>query len=97
MPADAPLSMTFNDAVLYAAKLDAHGHDDWRLPTNAELNVLFNNRAAIGGFNINGSYPAGWYWSGTQDFKWYAWDQRFSDGRQVPNHEFSHSSVRCVR
>ena len=62
-PADASLTMKFNEAQEYAAKLDAHGHKDWRVPTKAELNVLFNNRAAIGGFNVTGSYPAGWYWS----------------------------------
>ena len=33
------------------------------MPTKEELNVLFNNRAEIGGFNETGSDPAGWYWS----------------------------------
>ena len=62
-PADAPLTRmfnkarTFNKAQKYAAKLNAHGHKDWRVPTKAELNVLFNNRAAIGGFNSTGSPP----------------------------------------
>ena len=36
-PADASLMMTFNEATEYAAKLDAHGHKDWRVPTKAEL------------------------------------------------------------
>jgi hypothetical protein len=59
-PADAPLS-TFNKAKEYAAKLVAHGHQDWRVPTKNELNVLFHNHAVIGGFSVTGSYPAGWY------------------------------------
>jgi hypothetical protein len=59
-PADAPLTMTFNDASDYAKKLDAHGHQDWRVPNQDELDVLFNNRAAIGGFDVSGSDPAGW-------------------------------------
>ena len=96
-PADAPLTMTFNDAVSYAKKLDAHGHRDWRLPSKAELKVLFNNRAAIGGFNVSGSSPAGWYRSGTQVNKWFAWGQRFSDGCQLDYLKDVHSSVRCVR
>jgi hypothetical protein len=49
-PTDASLTMKFNEAQEYATKLDAHGHKDWRVPTKAELNVLFNNRAAIGGY-----------------------------------------------
>jgi len=65
-PADATLTYTFNQAQKYAAKLDAHGHQDWRMPSKSELNVLFNNRAAIGGFDVSGSDPAGWYWSSSQ-------------------------------
>jgi len=96
-PADASLTMTFNDAQKYAAQLDAHGHKDWHVPTKAELNVLFNNRAAIGGFNVTGSYPAGWYWSASSSTGWHAWDQRFSDGGQDYVTKDDHSAIRCVR
>ena len=97
-PADAPLTYTFNQAQKYAEQLDAYGHKDWRAPTKAELNVLFKNRAAIGGFNISGSNPAGWYWSSSQyNFSLVAWDQRFSDGTQNTNYKGSDSSLRCVR
>ena len=54
VPADASISMDFNEAAKYAAKLDAHGHEDWRVPTKAELDVLFQNRekgALKGTFN----------------------------------------------
>ena len=96
-PADASLTMTFNDAQKYAAKLDANGHKDWHVPTKAELNVLFNNRAAIGGFDVTGSGPAGWYWSASPHDGWGAWGQRFSDGCQFNGYKDSHSAVRCVR
>jgi len=96
-PADASLTMTFNEAKEYAAKLDAHSHHDWHVPTKNELNVLFNNRAAIGGFDVTGSYPAGWYWSASPHFIWHAWGQRFSDGSQLDHLKGSHSAVRCVR
>ncbi len=96
-PTDASLTMKFNEAQEYATKLDAHGHKDWHVPTKAELNVLFNNRAAIGGFNVTGSYPAGWYWSASPYDGWNAWGQRFSDGFQNYSLKGSHSAVRCVR
>jgi hypothetical protein len=83
-PADASMTMEFNQAKGYAQGLNtqkAYGHDDWRVPTSAELNVLFNNRAAIGGFDMSGSYPAGWYWSATQYSRWYAFSQCFSLAR----------------
>jgi hypothetical protein len=67
-PGDAPLACTFNQARKYAKKLDAHGHKDWRVPTRNELIDLFENRAAIGGFNISGVGPASWYWSSSQIF-----------------------------
>jgi hypothetical protein len=97
-PADASLTMTFNDAQKYAATLDAHGHKDWRVPTKAELNVLFNNRAAIGGFDEPGSFPAGWYWSSLQSgYYGLAWAQRYSDGYQYDILKSFDSSLRCVR
>jgi hypothetical protein len=97
MPADAPLTMTFNQAKRYAARRVSHGHGDWRLPTDAELDVPFNYRAAIGGFNVSGSNPVGWYCSATPVDKWLAWRQRFSDGYQHGNSKGNHSSVRLVR
>ncbi len=78
--ADALSPMTWSQARDYAATLNAYGHNDWRLPTRAELTLLFNSRAAIGGFNAHGS-PAAWafWWSadeqpGSPDR---AWAQRF--------------------
>ncbi len=96
-PADVPLTMMSNEAIAYAEELAAHGHQDWRVPTNAELNVLFNNRAAIGGFDLTSSGPAGWYWSAPEGSTWSTWAQRFSDG--YPRHDYKggHASLRCVR
>jgi hypothetical protein len=96
-PADAPLTMRWKAAIDYAAKLDAHGHNDWRVPTKSELNVLFNNRAAIGGFDESGSHPAGWYWSSSQYLNNTVWDQRFSDGYQEQSFKDYYPSLRCVR
>src|SRR5260370_42302873 len=90
-PSEARLTMTFNEAKEYAARLDAHGHHDWRVPTKGELNVLFRNRAAIGGFDESGSNPAGWYWSSTQDDDLSVWAQRFRGGEQGGLEEGSRS------
>jgi hypothetical protein len=97
-PQDAPLTCTFNEAGKYAATLDAHGRSDWRVPSKAELNVMFGNRAAIGGLDTIGSTPAGWYWSSSRDSNAGAWAQRVSDGYQHYNFfENLPSSLRCVR
>ena len=47
-PADAPLAYAFNRAQKHAARLAAHGQQDWRVPSKSELNVLFQGRTAIG-------------------------------------------------
>jgi hypothetical protein len=103
MPADAGLTMTFNEAAKYAKKLNAAkalGHDDWRVPTKAELNTLFENRekgALNGTFNATG-IPAGYYWSGTPINGVVAYGQLFSDGLQISNiPRNGHLAVRCVR
>jgi hypothetical protein len=47
------LDAVMPDGTIYA--------DDWRVPSKNGLNVLFNNRAAIGGFDISGTVTVGWY------------------------------------
>ena len=96
-PGDAPRAYNWDSGSRYCADLQAHGHHDWRVPTKDELNVLFQNRDAIGGFNISGSYPAVWYWSSSPFDYDSAWDQRFSDGSHGINLKRDSSSLRCVR
>ena len=96
-PQDASGTLNWKAAMKYAADLDAHGHQDWALPTKAELNVLFENSAKVGGFNQSGCGFAGWYWSSTQDGDFFAWQRRFSDGVQEWIHKVDDVSVRPVR
>ncbi|MFH1158877.1 MAG: hypothetical protein V1721_08410, partial [Pseudomonadota bacterium] len=67
------------------------------LPAKNELNVLWTNRVAIGGFNLTGSYPAGYYWSSSEYNISNSWNQRFSVGSQHFSNKTSALSVRCVR
>lgn len=98
-PADAPGVYTQNKATEYCSALQALGHHDWRLPTKNELNVEFNNRAAIGGFDSSDRNT--WYWSSSRRYDGYdaAWAQRFSDGNRtfLNSSYFDDFSLRCVR
>jgi hypothetical protein len=94
---DAPGELTWFAAMEYARSSTAHDHSDWRLPSLSELNILFNNRAAIGGFNESGLGPAVWYWSSSSYLKHYARNKSFSDGVQVVNSKGFGLSARCVR
>jgi hypothetical protein len=87
-----------HQAAQACADLSAHGQTDWYLPAKDELNVLYANEAAIGGFNTSGSFPAGYYWSSSENGSNFAWPQRFSDGVQgLFNGKANGLSVRCVR
>jgi len=85
------------NASVLCEELSAHGHTDWYLPARDELNVLYTNRAAIGGFDVSGSLPAGFYWSSSADTSNGAQSQRFSDGFQTDSGKYLELSVRCVR
>ncbi|KAB2880565.1 MAG: DUF1566 domain-containing protein [Pseudorhodoplanes sp.] len=95
-------TLRWDEAMSYAADLDAHGHKDWRLPTKAELHVLYRNRhtgALKGTFDEDGSYPAGWYWSstGVSLMPDSAQAERFSDGEQNWDWKSGRAAVRPVR
>jgi hypothetical protein len=90
------------NALSYAAGLarayNGGGRTDWYLPSKDELNKLYLNRNAIGGFNTTGVF----YWSssessftlnGTQ----YAYFQRFSDGAVGEDQKQSLLYVRAIR
>jgi hypothetical protein len=99
---DAQSDMSWREAVKYASKRDCYGYRDWRVPTKGELNVLFNNRAAIGGFKsspfVDPIYgPEDFYWSSSAHSWWSAWGQRFSDGDQSHSSKLPGGFVRLVR
>ena len=99
-PADCALDLTFNRAAKHAKKLNkayALGHKDWRVPTPAELNLLYKNRdkgALKGTFKYS---PADDYLSSRHCYFFLAHVQRFYDGQQSNSDRFSPMHVRYVR
>ena len=97
------LTMTFNAAANFAKMLNEEnylGHNDWRVPTREELNVLYENKdkgALKDTFNLTASPVAGYYWSSTPSYLFIAYAQRFNNDYQNLNYRGMHSSVRCVR
>jgi hypothetical protein len=66
-------------------------YDDWYLPSKEELNQLYLNSAAVGGF-ANGRY-----WSSSEGANNYAWDKNFNDGTQYGLNKDQPGYVRPVR
>ena len=78
----------------YAAANACRGlGSDWYLPAQDELNVLYTNRTAIGGFNESGS----WYWSSTEYWSPRGRVQRFNDGDQDVSYKYLMRAIRCTR
>lgn len=81
-----------NYAVKLCYDLVLGGYSDWYLPSKNELNKLFLNRVAIGGFVTNNCY-----WSSTEDDSNIAWTQGFVSGNQHLENKNDADVVRAVR
>ncbi len=93
-PADEPATLSFNAAAARAAEKSKETGKEYRIPSQAELNAIFNNRAALGGFNDN---LAPWYWSSTSSIGAGKQCQSFRDGSQGYDAVTGRLSVRLVR
>lgn len=67
------------------------GYTDWYLPSKDELNKLYLNKEAIGGFTINN------YWSSTEIDLNNAWSQSFNNRSQDNSAKGNSHKVRAVR
>jgi hypothetical protein len=92
--ADLQRYMYWAEAKSACENLVSNSYSDWFLPNKEQLNRLYINRSAVGGFS------AYFYWSSTEVNADLAWSQTFTNGRQ--NHQNdsnknAYSRVRAVR
>jgi hypothetical protein len=69
---------------------------DWYLPSKKELQLLFQQKQVIGGFNTT----SGIYWSSTESKATphsMAWEQEFKYGSQFEDDKDLPNQVRCIR
>lgn len=80
-------------AAKVAYELVLNGYDDWYLPSKDELNILFDNREAIGGFEDAD------YWSSSEGSgTWSAWFRRFYGSmNQGHGHKDMNHKIRAIR
>ena len=79
------------NAATLCSNLIQGGYDDWYLPSKDELNKLFLQMKAIGGFREV------CYWSSTETGKYNACSQIFDNGFQTANDKSTTFSVRPIR
>jgi len=90
--ADESTAKTWTNAITASNDKVANGYDDWYLPSKDELNKLYLNKDAIGGF-VGASY-----WSSTQSTSTNAWFQLFTaGGTQLASSKTLSNSVRAIR
>jgi hypothetical protein len=91
---DLPEPMNYNQSKIACADLVLNGFDNWRLPTKNELNLLYEKRYEIGGFDM--TYV---YWSSTSDGNpktaWYI--DFYSGEKAFGRYDYGSTPVRCVR
>ena len=79
-------------AARLCADLVQGGYSDWYLPSKNELNALYTNKDAIGGFD-----EFAFYWSSSQSSSTEAWYQEFFDGAQFTDPKDFEVKVRAIR
>ena len=79
-----------NLADAYTATVSGVVYGDWFLPSKGELNQMYVNRTAIGGF------ASDYYWS-SSEFDGGAWSQDFGNGSQFSGPKGITLYVRPVR
>lgn len=67
------------------------GYSDWYLPSKDELNQLYINKTAIGGFTTSN------YWSSSEGDASHAWGQYFDNGGQNGSDKTDTNYMRAVR
>jgi hypothetical protein len=80
-----------NLADAYTRTVSGVVYGDWFLPSKGELNQMYVNRVAIGGF------LPGYYWSSSEVDGTTAWSQFSSAGNQDTDGKGNTYSVRPVR
>ncbi len=73
--------------------LELNNYSDWYLPSKDELNKLYVNRVAVGGFAGDDTF----YWSSSEDSNARAWEQKISTGYQYNESKYQSDRVRAVR
>jgi hypothetical protein len=79
----------------YAAQICANyqggGYGDWYLPSKYELNLLYLQRAVVGGFTTN------YYWSSSECVTDRGWAQNFINGSQYCDYKYMMDYARTIR
>jgi len=75
----------------YSVTVGGVTYGDWYLPSKYELNLLYLQKAVVGGFANS------YYWSSSEYSANYAWSQYFGSNNQYYDYKYNAFYVRAVR
>jgi len=75
----------------YSVTIGGVTYGDWYLPSKYELNLLYLQKAVVGGFANS------YYWSSSEYSASYAWSQYFGSNNQYYDYKYNAFYVRAVR
>jgi hypothetical protein len=90
-PHDLPKLYRFPAAKEACKALVLNGYSDWFLPDQSQLEMLYQQKAVIGGFTDD------WYWSSTTDLGSFSMVINFEDGYITKDDWISKRKVRPIR
>lgn len=76
----------------YSVTVGGVTYGDWYLPSKYELNLLYLQKNAVGGFA-----SASFYWSSSESSNYQAWIQFLDDGYQETNLKYLTHRIRAIR
>lgn len=82
--------ISWTSANAYCQNLTLYGYSDWRMPTIEELETMYQNRNAIGGFVNSSNYYYSFYHSSTVSSGSYHYLLNWNAGTRSNNSSISH-------
>jgi hypothetical protein len=88
-PKSTEVRLTWEEARMYCFSLNIDGKIGWRLPTNDELDEIYESE---------NDFIDAYYWSSTENYGGGAWAQNMSNGNQNGNVKYGGGFyVRAIR
>jgi len=89
----------------YQISIGGHTYGDWYLPSKYELNLMYQNKAAIDaratttsvGGSAGTAFTSSWYWSSTEITSSQVWMQYFVNGTQQNHNKSITHTIRAIR
>jgi len=89
--------MNWYSAMSEAANSNSVGYDDWYLPSQEELELMYNTIGPLSSLGNIGGFKHAFYWSSSENYNSSGWYVDFNDGDTGSSSKSNRNSVRAIR